>query len=74
MDTFVVRVYRSEPGHEFDTDRLRGVVDEIATGLQATFHDAGELLSILQGREREEHPKPSPTQGGANEPLQDQTQ
>jgi hypothetical protein len=50
MDTFVVRVYRSG-GQEGlpDDDRLRGVVEEISTGVHATFRDAKELLSILAG-------------------------
>jgi hypothetical protein len=47
MDTFVVRVYRSGQHTPPDEDRLRGVVEEISTGFQATFNDTHELLSIL---------------------------
>jgi hypothetical protein len=54
MDTFVVRVYSSGPDGTPDGDRLRGVVEEISTGLQATFHDAAQLLSILCRRQRDE--------------------
>jgi hypothetical protein len=64
MDTFVVRVYRSGQEISHDDDQLRGVVDEISTGARATFHDAQELLEILQ------RPQPRPTRGGANEPGQ----
>lgn len=53
METFVVRVYRS--GHEPPPDhvRLRGVVEQIATGFQATFRDGKELLTILDRGQRE---------------------
>lgn len=47
MRTFVVRVYRSGQDSVPHDDRLRGVVEEISTGRQATFHDAKQLLSIL---------------------------
>jgi hypothetical protein len=47
MDTFVVRVYRSGQGTAADDESLRGVVDEVSTGIKATFHDATELLAIL---------------------------
>jgi hypothetical protein len=53
MDTFVVRVYRSGQETSPGDERLRGIVEEIATGFQATFHDAEELLTILGGRQRE---------------------
>jgi hypothetical protein len=59
MDTFVVRVYRSGRDAHPDANRLRGVVEEISTGLQATFHDATQLLSILCSRRRDE-PEASP--------------
>jgi hypothetical protein len=45
MDIFVVRVSqssRSQPG-------LRGVVDEVASGLRFTFHDPENLMMILLG-------------------------
>jgi hypothetical protein len=48
MDTFVVRVYRRGQDTSPDDDALRGVVDEVSTGLKATFHDATELLAILR--------------------------
>lgn len=63
MDTFVIRVYRS--GHDAPSggDRLRGVVEEVATGFQATFQDAGELLTILSRHERDDAADPQPTTG-----------
>ena len=64
MDTFVVRVYRSGQELSHDDDQLRGVVDEVSTGVRITFHDAPELLAILQ------RSQPRPTRGGANEPGQ----
>jgi hypothetical protein len=45
MDTFVVRVRRSNPSEP----ELRGVVDEIASGLQSTFRSSDELIVILMG-------------------------
>jgi hypothetical protein len=51
MDTFVVRLYRSGPDTSPGDDALRGVVDEVSTGIKATFHDATELVEILR-RER----------------------
>ena len=51
MRTFIVRL-REDPG---GTDRgaaaprLRGVVDEVATGLRATFRDERELVTALIG-------------------------
>lgn len=59
MDTFVVRVYRSEREIPPDHESLRGVVEEISTGSQATFHDTEQLLSILY-REGHEQPEMSP--------------
>ncbi len=52
MQTFVVRVYRSGENTLPDGERLRGVVEEIATGFQATFQDARELLAILGRQQR----------------------
>jgi hypothetical protein len=43
MDTFVVRIFGSDP----DTAELRGVVDRVASGVRDTFHDADGLLAIL---------------------------
>ena len=48
MDTFVVRVYRLDRRSSAEDDRLRGVVEEISTGFQATFQSPTELLSILR--------------------------
>ncbi len=48
MQTFVVRVYRSAQDEPPDDDRLRGVVEEIATRSRATFHSSAELMSILR--------------------------
>lgn len=64
MDTFVVRVYTPGQDSPRDDDRLRGLVEEISTGSQATFHDAGELLSILY-RPRRENPGVSPQRTAA---------
>jgi hypothetical protein len=46
MQTYVVRVYRPE-GDAANLAELRGVVDEVASGASATFHDGDELLRIL---------------------------
>jgi hypothetical protein len=43
VNTFVVRIY----GSDQDRASLRGVVDEVASGIRETFHDAEELLAIL---------------------------
>lgn len=51
MVTFVIRVYTPGPDAHPDDDGLRGIVEEISTGLQATFHDATQLLSILNRRQ-----------------------
>jgi hypothetical protein len=67
MDTFIVRVYRSGQDPLPEGDRLRGVVDEISTGFQAAFHDAGELLAILR------RPQRLDTKRGTDEPGQRQT-
>jgi hypothetical protein len=53
MDTFVVRVYRSEEGTAPDDDRLRGVVEDISSGFHATFHDSDQLLAILRRAQHE---------------------
>jgi hypothetical protein len=44
MTTFVVRIHSSSR----DETDLRGVVDEVASGARATFHDAEGLLAILR--------------------------
>jgi hypothetical protein len=46
MPTYVVRVYRPDRG-TVNPPELRGVVDEVASGMSATFHDGDELLRIL---------------------------
>jgi hypothetical protein len=46
MQTYVVRVYRPD-GEVVNQPELRGVVDEVASGASATFHDGDELLRIL---------------------------
>jgi hypothetical protein len=61
MDTFVVRVYRSVQDTTADDEPLRGVVDEVSSGIKATFHDATELMAILQ------RSASVPGGGGANE-------
>lgn len=55
MDTFIVRVYRSEPD-VLPEDGLRGVVEEISAGSQVTFHDTRQLLAILRHRQHDERP------------------
>lgn len=50
MKTFVVRVHEdagSDPAGA-DTPRLRGLVDEVATGLRATFRSELELVAVLK--------------------------
>jgi hypothetical protein len=43
MHTFVVRIYRSGE----DDAGVRGVVDDVASGLTSTFRTPEELLKIL---------------------------
>jgi hypothetical protein len=48
--TFIVRIREAGVGGErggATTPRLRGVVDEVATGLRATFRDGQELINAL---------------------------
>jgi hypothetical protein len=45
MDTFVVRIRESGQSDP----EVRGVVDEIASGLRTTSHSHEELLMILTG-------------------------
>ncbi|HZU40752.1 MAG TPA: hypothetical protein VE992_06855 [Solirubrobacteraceae bacterium] len=59
MHTFVVRVYRSERDIVPEDACVRGVVEEVATGFQATFHDVYELLAILR-RPQRDRPERSP--------------
>jgi hypothetical protein len=66
METFVVRVYRPDGG----SGELRGLVDDVATGVRARFLDGSELLWIL-GRGvtstdgKPERPEASVTDGEA---------
>jgi hypothetical protein len=47
--TFIVRIRETGDGGDrgATNPRLRGVVDEVATGLRATFRDAQELITAL---------------------------
>ena len=66
MKTFVVRIYEddgSDPAGE-DTPRLRGVVDEVATGLRTTFRSELELVAGLKAAMGTVHPGPSGNGGG----------
>jgi hypothetical protein len=44
--TFIVRLH-TEAGPDLAAPRLRGVVDEVATGSRATFHSDQELVTAL---------------------------
>ncbi len=50
MKTFVVRLFEDAGGDPAGpgTPRLRGVVDEVATGLRATFRSELELIAALK--------------------------
>jgi hypothetical protein len=65
METFVVRVYRPGRDAPSEDDRLRGVVEQISTGRQATFHDTSELLAILR---RPQPGRPGESWGGHDAP------
>ena len=47
MQTFVVRVFRSESEGSAEDRFLRGVVDDIGAGSQTSFSDGAQLLRIL---------------------------
>ena len=50
VKTFIVRVQEDAGGTgraDSEAGRLRGVVDEVATGLRATFRNDAELISAL---------------------------
>jgi hypothetical protein len=64
MDTFVVRVHRSGQDRSPADGCLRGVVEEISSGLQATFRDTTELLSILRRGEAVDPHAPTSTAAG----------
>jgi hypothetical protein len=67
MRTFVVRVYGSERSTQPEDGRLTGMVEEISTGVQAMFYDAGELVAILDRPQRETPGVSSP--GGRETPC-----
>jgi hypothetical protein len=50
VKTFVVRIHQDDGSDQAgaDTPRLRGVVDEVATGLRATFRSELELVAALK--------------------------
>lgn len=50
MNTFVVRVYLSGADPTADPAGLKGVVEEISSGCQATFQDSRQLVSIIASR------------------------
>ncbi len=58
MQTFVVRVWAASTSPADAEDRLRGVVQHVATGRSETFTDDGELLEFLRER-------PAPDEDGA---------
>jgi hypothetical protein len=47
VQTFVVRVFRSEQDRGGSQRGLCGVVDDIGAGSRTAFSDAAQLLSIL---------------------------
>jgi hypothetical protein len=50
MRTFIVRLVQDASGSSrlaARGSRLRGVVDEVATGLRTTFRDDQELVAVL---------------------------
>jgi hypothetical protein len=50
VKTFVVRIHEDDGSGSAGADmpRLRGVVNEVATGLRATFRDELELVAALK--------------------------
>jgi hypothetical protein len=60
--TFIVRIREARDGGDREgvtIPRLRGVVDEVATGLRATFRDAHELVAALLTAAAADHRTPS---------------
>jgi len=47
MQTFVVRVFRSEHDASDEDRSLRGVVEDIRAASRTAFSDAAQLLAIL---------------------------
>jgi hypothetical protein len=68
--TFIIRLQEDATGSGQQAaapPRLRGVVDEVATGMRATFRDDGELVTALisaMGAAR-----PGPSRGGEQGPT-----
>lgn len=60
MQTFVVRVFRSEHDGPAEDETLRGFVDDIETGLRTSFSDAERLLRILGHATPSAQPAESP--------------
>jgi hypothetical protein len=66
--TFIVRVREAGDGGDREgvaIPRLRGVVDEVTTGLRATFRDAQELVTALMAATAADRPGPSDDAGRA---------
>jgi hypothetical protein len=66
--TFIVRVREPRDGGDREgvtIPRLRGVVDEVATGLRATFRDAQELVTALMAATAADPRAPSNDAGRA---------
>jgi hypothetical protein len=61
VKTFVVRLHEDAGDDPADADspRLRGVVDEVATGLRATFRSELELVAALKAAMDTDPPGPS---------------
>jgi len=68
--TFIVRLQEDAGGSgrtDASTRRLRGVVDEVATGLRATFRNDQELVTALLAAMGTDPPG-SPWSGGDRSP------
>jgi hypothetical protein len=61
VQTFVVRVFRSEHEIAAGPRTLRGVVEDIGGGSRTAFSDAAQLLRIL----RQDAPPPGPAERAA---------
>lgn len=81
MRAFVVRVYGAGQGAGADHDHLMGIVEEVATGVQARFRNTEELVTVLgrpedpaaklAGRRPDAPPEPLTCGRGITETLQD---
>lgn len=69
MRTFIVRLQEDAGGSGTGatTLRLRGVVDDVATGLRATFRNDQELVTALMAAVGADPPSP-PWSGGDRSP------